>query len=87
MTKEDALVWLTQLGTDWVGLHEVYRVFEGKDDGHLALWDWLNQAHDAAHIGKRINIRVFEQGNKNSEWNGGLEQWRLNKRAIALLEE
>lgn len=85
MNKEDILTWLTQLGTGWVGLREVYEVFKGKDDGHLSFWEWVMEAHDATHIGKRFNTYNFERGSKLQ--GVSIEQYRLNKRAIDSLNE
>lgn len=86
MNKEDILTWLTQLGTDWVGLHEVYEVFKGKDDGHLSFWEWVMEAHNAAHISKRFNTYNFEKRLKEKGRSHVIEQYRLNKRAIDSLE-
>lgn len=84
MNKEDILTWLTQLGTGWVGLNKVYEVFKDKDDGHLSFWEWVMEAHDATHIGKRLNTYNFERGARLQ--GVSIEQYRLNKRAIDSLE-
>lgn len=80
MNKEDILTWLTQLGTGWVGLNEVYEVYAEKDDGHLSFWDKLDMWHDSAHITKRYN------SNNVGVMDHDVEQYRLNKRAIESLE-
>lgn len=86
MNKEDILTWLTQLGTGWVGLNEVYDVYEGKDDGHLSFWRDLENWHNSAHITKRHADAKFNPTYAASQ-HESIEQYRLTKRAIKMLEE
>lgn len=80
MTKEEVLIWLTQLGRDWVGLHEAYETYNGKDRP-LEFWDNILKWHDTAFITKRYNQYVWE---KYREFNS-IEQYRLTRKALELL--
>lgn len=81
MTKEEVLIWLTQLGRDWVGLHEVYEVY---DDEHF--WTNIEKWHDAAHLTRRYNTANFERYREmgyNEE--DSIEEYRLTNKALSLL--
>lgn len=86
MNKEDILTWLTQLGTDWVGLAEVYTKYKPDDvDDILDFWDKLENWHNSAHITKRHADAKFNPTYAASQ-HESIEQYRLNKRAIDSLE-
>lgn len=84
MNKEDILTWLTQLGTGWVGLSDVYEALHENDA--LDFWDKLTDWHDSAHITKRHADAKFNPTYAASQ-HESIEQYRLTKRAIKLLEE
>ena len=87
MTKEQVLIWLTQLGKDWVGLHEVYEAFGGPANS-LMFWENLLKWHDGAYITKRHNQYVWEKYHKKNflkNTDPSIEQYRLTKRALELL--
>lgn len=88
MSKEDILVWLTQLGKEWVGLTAVYHAFV---DNHgvsevIEFWDRLDEWHDGAYITKRHADAKFNPTYASSQ-HESIEQYRLTKKAINSLNE
>lgn len=88
MNKEDILVWLTQLGKEWVGLTAVYHAFVDKYevDEVIYFWDKLEDWHNGAYITKRLADAKFNPIYAISH-NEGIEQYRLTKKAINSLNE
>ena len=87
VSKEEVLIWLTQLGRDWVGLHEAYEAFGGPANS-LMFWESLQAWHDSACITKRHNQYVWEKYHKKNflkNTDPSVEQYRLTKRALELL--
>jgi hypothetical protein len=89
VNKEDVLIWLTQLGKDWVSvakLHEVYTANEVND--LISFWDKLMDWHDGAYTTKRINTANYEKyismGYNHMD---SIEEYRLTKKAIRSLED
>lgn len=81
MTREEVLIWLTRLGKDWVGLHEVYEAFDT-----ASFWLDVDRWHDAAHITKRHNTANYERYQElGYNEDDSIEQYRLTKRALNLL--
>jgi hypothetical protein len=81
VNKEDILVWLTQLGKEWVGLIDVYNIFKTYD---LAFWDRLEDWHNGAYITKRHADAHFNK-EYNLSLHKSIEQYRLTKKAIEAL--
>ncbi len=83
MNKEDILVWLTQLGKEWVGLTAVYHAFVDKHGVSevLEFWDRLDEWHDGAYITKRHADAQFDK-KYNLSLHESIEQYRLTKKAI-----
>ena len=79
MKNEDILTWLTQLGTGWVGLSDIYYTFENKGAGEF--WDAINEWHDQAYMTKRLNTNNMQVKDRD------VEQYRLTKKALRQLEE
>lgn len=88
MNKEDILVWLTQIGTEWIGLTKVYETFVGRHEVNdvLEFWDRLESWHDGAYITKRHADAKFNPVYLISH-KEGIEQYRLTKKAINFLNE
>lgn len=86
MSKEDILVWLTQLGKEWVGLTAVYHAFVDKHevDEVIYFWDKLEDWHNGAYITKRHADAKFTYHDSLHE---SIEQYRLTKKAIEALNE
>lgn len=86
VSKEDILVWLTQLGKEWVGLTAVYHAFVDNHevDDVIAFWDRLEDWHNGAYITKR---HADAQFNKDYQYSlhESIEQYRLTKKAIEAL--
>jgi hypothetical protein len=83
VNKEDILVWLTQIGTEWTGLTKVYETFVGRHevDGVLEFWEKLESWHDGAYITKRHADAQFNK-EYNLSLHESIEQYRLTKKAI-----
>jgi hypothetical protein len=85
VNKEDILVWLTQIGTEWTGLATVYTAYVDTNEVHEVqkFWGKLDAWHDGAYITKRHAgaqydphaVSVYES----------VEQYRLTKKAIEAL--
>ena len=83
VNKEDILVWLTQLGKDWVGLSTMYEAYVVRHEVNevLAFWDKLEDWHNGAYITKRHADAQFNKEYQNL-FHESIEQYRLTKKAI-----
>jgi hypothetical protein len=85
VNKEDILVWLTQLGTDWVGIATVYTTYNDEHD--ISFWDRLDEWHDGAYITKRHADAKFNPAHASYQTHESIEQYKLTQKAIRSLEE
>ena len=83
MNKEDILVWLTQLGKEWVGLIDVFNTFvsDEPDADRDVFWYNLESWHNGAYITKRHADAKFNPTYASSQ-HESIEQYRLTKKAI-----
>jgi hypothetical protein len=83
VNKEDILVWLTQIGTEWTGLATVYTAYVDTNEVHEVqkFWDKLDDWHNGAYITKRYADAQFSKDYQHS-LNDRIEQYRLTKKAI-----
>jgi hypothetical protein len=88
VNKEDILVWLTQLGKEWVGLIDVFNTFasDEPDADRDVFWYNLDDWHNGAYITKRYADAHFNKEYQHS-LNDRIEQYRLTKKAIDSLNE
>jgi HEPN domain-containing protein len=89
VNKEDVLIWLTQLGKDWVGLTVAFRTFVGihEVDDVLEFWEKLESWHDGAYITKRYADAKFNPAHASYQKHESIEQYKLTNKAIRSLEE
>jgi hypothetical protein len=86
MNKEDILVWLTQLGNDWVDWVDVQNKFNFEKVGDIRVW------HDGAYVTKRYKLVKYTShepyiDGKPCVFDIPWDQYRLTKKAIRSLEE
>lgn len=78
MTVEEIMIWLTQLGTDWVPLHKAHEAYGEKlitpsTKGRFPFTDW----REAGYIQRKDNTKL-------SPFN---IEYRLTQRAIDRLKQ
>lgn len=87
MNKEEVLIWLTQLGTGWVGLATMYIVFVDTTNVEqmMEFWGKLEEWHNMAHITKRHADAEWDRHYALSKQES-IEQYKLTRKALELLE-